>query len=160
MSTNPDWLEAGLDALPPATAQRIRLLRTLLATSTLLRLRLDQELASGGITSQQGALLQFIEAQPQPPTMGQVAEGLSMSHQNVKQIALVLQRKGFVDITVDAQDRRARRLVLTEHHHSFWRQRNPADFSSVQDWLSVLDDREVAQTVAALSRLRHSLKRS
>lgn len=152
-----DWLELGLAALPAAQAQRIRLLRSLLASAGRLRQRLDRALAPAGITSQQAGLLQFIEAQARPPTQGQVAQALGMTHQNVKQIALALERKGFLVIEADAADRRARRLVLTPHHQHFWQARNPGDFVRVEGWTAVLSDAEVGQLVALLQRLRAGL---
>ena len=147
------FLELGLAHLPLASAQRVRLFRLMLADATLLRGRLDRKLAPSGITSQQGAMLQFIEAQPGPPTIGAVAAGLSMTHQNVKQIALALARKGLLTIEVDTQDRRARRLTTTEQHRRFWDQRNPDDFGLVQAWTAGLDRAEVDQAVQLLRKL-------
>jgi DNA-binding MarR family transcriptional regulator len=157
MSTPNPWLNLGLDALPEPQAQRIRLLRMLLVTSTQLRGKLDRELAPSGITSQQAAMLQLIEAQAESPTMSFVARTMGMTHQNVKQIALVLQRKGFVEIVVDPADRRARRLQLTPHHHRFWQQRNPSDFSSVDAWTGGLTDAEVGTAVRLLLKLKKHL---
>jgi hypothetical protein len=85
-------------------------------------------------------------------------KALDMSHQNVKQIALALERKGFLEIAVDAHDRRGRRLHLTEHHHRFWRQRNPMDF--VECSLTAgLSDKEVATTVKLLKQLTAAARR-
>lgn len=157
MSINRQWLDHGLgDGLDRARADRVRLFRAVLASASHLRARLDRALASSGITTQQAALLQCVEAQPEPPTMGQVAQALAMTHQNVKQIALVLQRKGFVRIETDLTDRRARRLVLTEHHHRFWLERNPGDFDLVEQLTAALDDAEVRTVVALLARLRET----
>jgi DNA-binding MarR family transcriptional regulator len=157
MSTDDRWLDLGLDDLTHGRAQRIRLLRSLLATASLLRGQLDRALAPSGITSQQAAMLQLIEAQPQPPAISFVAGAMRMTHQNVKQIALALQRKGFLEIETDAGDRRVRRLRLTEHHHRFWRQRNPTDFASVEAWTAGLSDAQAAQAVRLLARLRAHL---
>lgn len=158
MSTQDDWLSLGLDQLASDQAQRVRLLRLLLSAAAVLRGRLDKALAPAGITSQQGAMLQLIEAQAGPPTISFVAQALGMTHQNVKQIALALERKGFLAIATDSADRRVRRLCLTEHHHRFWQQRNPADFSSVQDWTAALSDDEVAQALGLLARLKAHAK--
>ena len=159
MSRNRQWLELGLDALPGPRAERIRLFRSLLAASAALRGQLDRALAPSGITTQQAAMLQFIEAQAEAPTISQVAQGLNMTHQNVKQIALAVARKGFVEIVVDAADRRARRLCLTEHHYRFWRERNDADFSGVEAWTAGLSDAEVTALVRLLGKLRGGLDR-
>ncbi|HSW06800.1 MarR family winged helix-turn-helix transcriptional regulator [Aquabacterium sp.] len=158
MSSNDQWLDLGLAALPPPRAQRIRLFRTLLATAAVFRGQLDRALAPAGITSQQAALLQLIEAQAEAPAISFVAQALGMTHQNVKQIALALERKGFLVIATDANDRRTRRLQLTEHHHQFWRQRNPTDFSSVEAWTAGLTDDEIDTLVALLARLKLQLK--
>jgi DNA-binding MarR family transcriptional regulator len=153
MNPNRQWLDLGLDALPPVRADRVRLFRLLLATAARMRAALDRELAASGITTQQAALLQCVQAQPEAPTLGAVALAMSMTHQNVKQIALALQRKGFLNIAVDAADRRARRLVLTAHHHHFWSQRNPQDFSLVEGLSAGLADAEMQTLVGLLIRL-------
>jgi len=158
MSDDRQWLDRGLDAQPPALAERVRLFRLLVHDAALLRQRLDRALAPSGLTTQQGALLQWIEAQPAAPTIGAVALALGMTHQNVKQIVTALERKGFIDITVDLTDRRARRLVLTTHHRQFWKQRNPDDFAAVATWTAAWSDDEVSSTVALLRRLSRSLK--
>ena len=158
MSQDRQWLNLGLDAIAPDRAARVRLFRLLLVGAAALRGQLDRELAPSGLTSQQGAMLQWIEAQTEPPTISAVAAGLGMTHQNVKQIALALERKGFVEIAVDAADRRARRLVLTKAHRRFWRKRNPQDFASVAAWTAPLSDREVATMTELLSRLYRHLK--
>jgi DNA-binding MarR family transcriptional regulator len=153
MEPNRQWLDLGLDALPTPQAERVRLFRLLLATAARMRAAMDRRLAAHGITTQQAALLQCVQAQPEAPTLGAVALALSMTHQNVKQIALSLQRKGFLDIAVDAADRRVRRLVLTAHHHRFWAQRNPQDFSQVEGLSAELGDAEVQTLVGLLTRL-------
>jgi DNA-binding MarR family transcriptional regulator len=156
MSADRQWLDLGLDAIAPDRAARVRLFRLLLVGAAALRGRLDRELAPSGLTSQQGAMLQWIEAQPEPPTISAVAAGLRMTHQNVKQIALALERKGFVEIVVDPSDRRARRVLLTKQHRRFWRKRNPEDFANVAAWTAALSDSEVAKMTEMLSRLyRH-----
>lgn len=158
MPSHRQWLDHGLDALPPEAAARVRLFRLAVASGMALRHRLDREMAATGVTTQQGALLQFIEAQPEPPTLGAVAQALTMTHQNVKQIAAALERKGFLTIEVDARDRRARRLHLTAHHRRFWSRRNPSDFAQVQAWTAGLSDDEVTQACVLLRRLLQSVR--
>jgi len=160
MSPDRQWLDLGLDALPAARARRIRAFRLLVATSGAMRGRLDRALAPSGITAQQGAMLQLIESRPEPPTISQVAEAMNMTHQNVKQIAAALERKGFLTITPDPADRRARRLRLTAKHRRFWKQRNPADFANVERWTMALTDDEVVSLVALLARVYAHLRSS
>lgn len=157
MSDDRQWLNLGLGALPQELAERVRLFRLLVFSGGLLRQRLDRELAETGLTTQQGSLLQWIETQGEPPTISAAAAGLSMTHQNVKQIASALDRKGFLEIVVDPSDRRARRLVLTAKHRRFWKRRNPHDYTKVAGWTSTWSDDEVSAVVDLLSRLCRDL---
>ena len=157
MSDRGQWLEFGLEELPVPLAQRVRLFRGLLASSTMLRGRLDRELSEDGLTTRQAALLQFVEARPGPPGLGEVAAGLGMTHQNARQIVDALVRKGFLEVEVDADDRRVRRLVATERHRRYWARRNADDFARIRDWTAGLSDREVETLVELLARLRRHL---
>jgi len=49
-----------------------------------------------------------------PPTISELARQMGSSHQNTKQIALKLEKKGFLQIEKDANDSRTNRLIVTE----------------------------------------------
>lgn len=153
-------LQTGLEASDAAIAERVRLFRLLSATAMQLRARMDRELAPHGLTTQQAALMQHVESHDPPPTATQVAQAMAVSHQNVRQLVDALVRKGFLELHTDPADRRARRLVATERHRAFWRDRNPADFDRVAEWTAPLDDTEVAATVDALMRLYLGLRQA
>lgn len=51
---------------------------------------------------------------PQPPTLGSVAQLLAMDRTTLTANLKPLEREGLVEVRVDAEDKRARRLVLTE----------------------------------------------
>ena len=53
------------------------------------------------------------------PTVKELAEIMGSSHQNVKQILLKLEKKGFVSITVDESDKRKQRIELTDYCSGF-----------------------------------------
>lgn len=151
------WLDLSLGGLDASQADRVRAFRLLMVAGIRLRGLLDRALAPAGLTAQQGAMASWIEAQPAPPTLSGVAAGLGMTHQNVKQIAVALERKGLLEIRVDENDRRSRRLVLTPAHRLFWQERNPDDLTTVQDWVAVWTDEEVRQMLVLLRRLHRHL---
>ncbi len=153
MSRRRQTLLLGLPEPAGPEAQRVLLFRLLLATAHELRTRMDRRLARSGLTTQQAMLLQVLQGQPEPPTLTQFAARLSMSHQNLKQIASALQRKGLVEIVADDVDARVRRLRLTDRHHRLWQQRNPDDHDDVVRWTAALADNDVAQLVKSLDRL-------
>ena len=49
------------------------------------------------------------------PTIKELTEIMGSSHQNVKQILLKLEKKGFVNIYPDSKDKRKQRIELTEY---------------------------------------------
>ncbi len=66
-----------------------------------------------GITSGQFSLLNGLN-RPEPPTIGAVASLLAMDRSTVTANLKPLERMGAVVMAVDAQDRRGRRVGLTE----------------------------------------------
>lgn len=64
------------------------------------------------ITTKQWFLLAALQTFEEPPTLNELSWLMGSSHQNVKQIALKLQQKGYVQIETDAADRRKSRVRL------------------------------------------------
>lgn len=131
----------------------IQLFRIITTLASHLRTRMDQRLAEIGLTTQQAAVLSIIEAADEPPTLGQVATLLGSTHQNSRQIVNALERKGFLEVTVDAVDRRVRRLHLGPDVKTLFAQRNPSDHREVGQWLAVLSEDEQRQAVGLLHRV-------
>ncbi len=55
-----------------------------------------------------------------PPTIKEVAKEMGSSHQNVKQLALKLEKKGYMTLEKDKTDSRVTRLKLSKHNLDFW----------------------------------------
>src|SRR6188768_3280422 len=85
----------------------VRIFRLLLLSAQQLRYVMDRRLAADSLTTQQAMLLSVLELLGGSATLGEVAEKLAMTHQNVKQLATSLAGKGLAEIEVDANDRRA-----------------------------------------------------
>ena len=75
--------------------------------------RFDEALRPLGITSGQFSLLMSLN-RPQPPTIGDVAPLLAMDRTTLTANLKPLERNGLVTIAVDKNDRRSRRLSLTQ----------------------------------------------
>jgi DNA-binding MarR family transcriptional regulator len=157
MSTRQRALALALPDPAAPDAQRVLLFRLLLANAHELRTRMDRLLAESGLTTQQAMVLQFLEGEPTPPTLTQLAARIGTSHQNLKQIASALVRKRLVRIAPDRDDGRVRRLHLTAKHHRLWQDRNPDDFAAVGAWTSALNDSQVRDSVKLLDALHASL---
>ena len=55
----------------------------------------------------------------EPPTLNELSDVMGSSHQNVKQILLKLEKKGFVEFVADEKDRRKQRIHVTEACRDF-----------------------------------------
>jgi DNA-binding MarR family transcriptional regulator len=74
--------------------------------------RFDDALRPTGLTSGQFSLLMSLN-RPEPPTLGQVSALLAMDRTTLTANLKPLERRDLVTVTVDAEDRRVRRLRLT-----------------------------------------------
>jgi DNA-binding MarR family transcriptional regulator len=77
--------------------------------------KLDRQ---AGITTRQWMLMVVLSRhfRDRLPTLGETANAFGTSRQNLKRIALDLQRKGYLIIIQDPADQRVQRLTLTGKH--------------------------------------------
>ena len=74
--------------------------------------RFDEALRPLGLTNGQFSLLMSLN-RPEPPTIGSVSALLAMDRTTLTANLKPLERRGLLKVTVDAVDKRSRRLVLT-----------------------------------------------
>ena len=55
----------------------------------------------------------------EPPTLNELSDVMGSSHQNVKQILLKLEKKGFVSTVPDETDKRKQRILVTKKCNVF-----------------------------------------
>lgn len=89
--------------------------KTLFALATLLTRKWEviynRDQTSGDLTLKQLLLLIVVEHSfDYDPAISEVADSLATSHQNVKAISVLLEKKGFVDLYKDDKDKRVIRL--------------------------------------------------
>ena len=75
--------------------------------------RFDAAFRPLGLTSGQFSLLMALN-RPEPPTIGAVAALLAMDRTTLTAALKPLERRGLIVVTPDDEDRRSRRLALTE----------------------------------------------
>lgn len=115
---------------------------------------LDSALRPDGLTAKQLFLLAVIDREFEgPPAISEAADRLLTSHQNIKQMALALQRRGFVRIEPDPHDRRTQRIHITESNYAYWRTRDQSDARAVANLFAVLSEDETRTLQELLARL-------
>lgn len=94
----------------------IELFGSSLVFAQQLMLRVEEFLEPFGLTSRQWLLLAMIDKgfPGYAPTISEASAVFGTSRQNVKQVAVQLERRGWLRLVPDPADRRALRLVLTD----------------------------------------------
>ena len=94
----------------------------------------------------------------EPPTIKELAEIMGSSHQNVKQILLKLQKKGFVEILTDEKDKRKQRVVLTEYCREFCEKNDGAAMNVMKMMFDGITEEELQVTIQTIIQIEDNLK--
>ncbi len=92
------------------------------------------------------------------PTIKELADIMGSSHQNVKQILLKLERKGFVDITVDSEDRRKQRVALTETCLRFCADNDEVSVKAMRAMFRGISEEQLGITIKTIIQMEDNLK--
>lgn len=118
----------------------------------------DNDLRKDGLTTKQWQLIAVTGKYfTYPPSVSEVAEALSTTHQNVKQIALKLQDKGFISIEKDEKDKRVLRLRLTEKNRKYWESKTTEDIEFINSLFSSLTEKEIQELYSLLLKLEKNI---
>ena len=114
----------------------------------------DSVLKKDGLTTKQLLTLIVIERGfDEMPSISQVAELLSTSHQNTKQIAHQLEKKGFLELVKDENDRRRWLLRVTQKNQEFWDSKEQEHREAMHGLFAPLSDQEIRQFYEILMKL-------
>jgi MarR family transcriptional regulator, transcriptional regulator for hemolysin len=120
----------------------------------------DNYLAADNVTVKQWFLTAIIsQFKETHPTLGEVAEVMGSSRQNVKQLALKLQEKDFLNIEKDNQDARILRLKLTEKSRIFWEKREDKDAQFIYELFRDLSDEEISAMYSGFNKLSKRIEK-
>ncbi|MDR0846619.1 MAG: MarR family transcriptional regulator [Lactobacillales bacterium] len=91
--------------------QKLEIFADFFRVANRLTLLMDREVP--GLTAKQWYVLKVLKTEfDTPPTLGELAKEAQTSYQNVKQIVVKLEQKGFVKLEQDPNDKRAKRVIL------------------------------------------------
>ena len=114
----------------------------------------DDILRKDNLTAKQFHLSAIIDQSfTEPPSVNEVANIMDTSHQNVKAIANQLQRKGFLQIEKDPDDRRRQLLKLTEKSRQYWDSQAKVGEAFMLSLFDVLSDEELVALNAIYTKL-------
>ena len=92
------------------------------------------------------------------PTINELSEILGSSHQNVKQILLKLEKKGFIKFDVDKIDKRKQRIFLTKTCQKFCEKNNETSAQIMQKMFEGISEKDIQTTIKTIIRMDENLK--
>ncbi len=92
------------------------------------------------------------------PTIKELAAIMGSSHQNVKQILLKLEKKGFVTISIDKEDRRKQRVELTEKCIKFCVDNDERSNMAVMAMFKGIPEEQLLITMKTIMQMEENLK--
>ena len=92
------------------------------------------------------------------PTMNELAEIMGSSHQNVKQILLKLEKKGFVNIVTDEKDKRKQRIELTKYCIEFCEKNQETSSHIMKKMFTGIPEEQLQVTIQTIIQIEDNLK--
>ena len=93
----------------------------------------------------------------EPPTLRELSEVLGSSHQNVKQILLKLEGKGFVEFREDEADKRKQRIVLTKKCLKFCEKNNDMSMQIMAKMFDGIPEKDLKTTIKTITSIEKNL---
>jgi DNA-binding MarR family transcriptional regulator len=113
----------------------------------------------GEISSKQWFLLACVGLFPDgAPSVSEVTAVFGTSHQNVKQLALKLEEKGYLKIQTDKCDKRVRRLSITQKTRAFWKRMDEPSADFVRKLFKGINPKDVAAGLKALTAMGENVR--
>lgn len=115
---------------------------------------INKEFQKYQITTKQWLMLIVIgTAFKHDPSMQDVAEAMSTTHQNVKQLATRLESTGFIKIETDPKNKRILRIKTTEKTNNYWKANAEEHAKSIASYFKNLDDDEISSLFQIIGKL-------
>jgi len=92
------------------------------------------------------------------PSVSETASIIGSSRQNVKQLALKLEKRGFMIILEDPLDKRIQRLKVDQSFHDYWSLREDKDEIFLDQVFENIDHEKLKTTVEVLFQLNNNIE--
>ena len=92
------------------------------------------------------------------PTINELSDIMGSSHQNVKQILLKLEKKGFITFETDENDKRKQRIYVTEVCQKFCEKNDGQSQQIVGQIFNGIDEQGLMITIQTIMKMHNNLK--
>lgn len=138
--------------------EKANIVGSLFLLTNRLQTAMDKEYAIRGTTTKQWFLMAVLaKLFPTPPKLSEVAVYMGSSYQNVKQLALKLEKNGILTLDRDPKDKRVLRLTLTPYFFEFWEGQESKEFELLETLFEKFDPKEIADFMTYIERVSSAL---
>lgn len=109
------------------------------------------------VTMKQLFLMIALDMFQQPPTLKEMGELIGCSYQNVKRMAEVLQKKGYLIIRQDEVDKRKQRLVGTAKKDELAKEKQEATLAFMTNLYRDIPKKDIQVTLNTLMKMDQNL---
>ena len=111
------------------------------------------------ITLKQWFVLAVIsKLEDQSPTINMVGDFMGYTRQNAKKILTLLEQKGYVQLLVSPQDKRAKQVVLTKKAQAYFNETEAFGNQLIDDLFKGFDDKEVNRVFESFIKLEQNIQ--
>lgn len=93
------------------------------------------------------------------PTINELSEVMASSHQNVKQILIKLEKKGFVEMIADEKDRRKQRIIVTKKCDDFCKRNDKESMIRINKTFEGVSEEQIITTIQTILQMERNLKK-
>ena len=91
------------------------------------------------------------------PTINELSEVMGSSHQNVKQILIKLEKKGFIQMISDKEDRRKQRIIITAKCEEFCRKNEKESQIQMNRMYEGITEERLMTTIQTILQMERNL---
>lgn len=92
------------------------------------------------------------------PTLKQLADIMGSTHQNVKQILNKLEKKGYIEIVPDQEDKRKQRILLTQKTAQFCNEHEEESNRIVGKIFEGIDVEDINRVIRTMAQMEKNLE--
>ena len=94
----------------------------------------------------------------EPPTLKELSDIIGSSHQNLKQILIKLEKKGFIEFKADDSDKRKQRIYLTDYCREFCNKNDDVSITIMGRMFDGISKKELETTIKTITKIEGNLK--
>lgn len=134
------------------------LIKNIFATAMLVTRKweviLNRSYSKDDLTLKQFMLLIVLgNAFEHDPTIKEISDTLTTSHQNVKALLIQLEKKEFITMYTDSDDKRVVRVKASTHKKAYWKERDQKDMQILESLFKDIPMEDLEATCRTLMKL-------